>query len=212
MDNPVIILGAKHLGMAAMEIFQRNQVVIYGFLDDDERLHGTEINFIPVLGRTEDDGFLKLIGKKCEAFVAIDDLALHKRLVKLLNERRKMMPVNAIHPLSYLADSATLGHGNFVGAQVAINAMATIGNHTLLHAGAVIEYEAQVGNFVQIGAGAVIGANVIIEEGAFIGSGAVIVAGVRIGKQARVGAGSVVVASVDAGKTVFGNPAQLVQR
>ena len=61
MDNPVIIFGAGGLGRAALEIFQSNEIVVYGFLDDNKDLHNTEIDTVPVLGRTEDDGFLKLI-------------------------------------------------------------------------------------------------------------------------------------------------------
>ena len=73
MDKPVIILGAKGIAHPALEIFNSNQVIVYGFLDEDAATHGTEINNVPVLGHTEDEGFLKLIGKKTEAFVAVDD-------------------------------------------------------------------------------------------------------------------------------------------
>ena len=53
----MIIFGASGIAKAAMEIFLSHNVVVYGFLDDDEALHGTEINFISVLGGTEDDGW-----------------------------------------------------------------------------------------------------------------------------------------------------------
>ena len=83
MENPVIIFGANYLGRAAKEIFESNKVVVYGFLDDDKRLHKTEIDDVVILGSTDDDGFLKLIGKKCEAFVAIDDNILRTNLVSM---------------------------------------------------------------------------------------------------------------------------------
>jgi len=44
-----------------------------------------EIDEVMVIGATDDDGFLKLIGKKCEAFVAIDDNKLRKSIVKILS-------------------------------------------------------------------------------------------------------------------------------
>ena len=116
MENPVIIFGANYLGRAAKEIFDRNGNVVYCFLDDNKSLHATEIDNVTVLGSTDDDGYLKLIGKKCEAFVAVDDNKVRRNIVKMLQEVRKMQPVNAIHPSVSLALSSTLGHGNFTGA------------------------------------------------------------------------------------------------
>jgi len=211
MDLPVLILGAKNLGVVALEIFNSNQIDVYGFLDDDKNLHGKEINTITVLGDTEDSSFLKLIGKKCEAFVATDDNKLRKKLVEILVEERKTMPCNAIHQQAFLSSNLEMGHGNLLDAKVVLNAGTKIGNHTILRAGAIIDYNTQIADYVQIGAGAIIGDNVKIEEGAFIGAGAVLVSGITIGRNARIGAGSVVVRSVEKGEMVFGNPAEKVK-
>ncbi|MBL3656688.1 acetyltransferase [Fulvivirga sediminis] len=212
MKNPVMIFGANSMGRAARDIFDSNDIMIYGFLDDDEKLHGTEMDEISVLGATDDDGFLKYIGKKCEAFIAIDDNKYRKNIVKMLNERRKVMPVNAIHQASVIAGTAYIGHGNFInmGARVADNAK--VGNHCILNTNSVVDYSAELGDFVQLGAGSVINTGVHVGNEVFIGSGVTIVSGVKIGKGARIGAGSVVIADVEAGKTVFGNPAQVVER
>lgn len=206
----MIIFGASFLGRAAKEIFEGNGNVVYGFLDDNKNLHATEIDNVSVLGATDDDGYLKLIGKKCEAFVAVDDNKLRKNLVKMIQEVRHVQPVNAIHKNALLASSATMGHGNFIDVGVKAGAGVEIGNHCLLHANVVLGAEVRVADFVQIGAGSIINPGVTIEEEAFIGSGVVIVSGLTIGKGARVGAGSVVIAPVKAGETVFGNPAEKV--
>ncbi len=211
MEKPVIIFGAKGIAHPALEIFNSNNVIVYGLLDEDEKIHGTEINTVSVLGNPEDDGFLKLIGQKTEAFVAEENPKYRKFLVELLNERRKVQPVNAIHQRSYISTDAIIGHGNFINANVNIGAGAEVGSHCIIHSSAIIEHKAKIGDFVQIGAGSVINSDVIIEEGAFIGSGATIIAGVTIGKNARVGAGSVVIATVGANETVFGNPAAKVK-
>lgn len=207
MKNPVIIFGGNYLGRAAREIFETNQVEVYGFLDDNKSLHGKEIDEVSVLGSIDDDGFLKLIGKKCEAFVAVDDNRFRKSVVKMLNEVRKVQPVNAIHQGATISRRAEIGHGNYIDIGVTIAPGVKVGAHCILHSKANIGVEATIGNFVQIGTGAQINPNVTIEDEAFIGSGVVVVAGITIGKGARVGAGSVVVATVAAGETVFGNPA-----
>ncbi len=211
MEKPVIILGAKGIAHPALEIFNSNRVIVYGFLDEDEKLHGTEINTVTVLGRTEDEGFLKLIGHKCEAFVAVDDTKYRKFLVEMLLENRKVQPVNAIHQSAYISTDAGIGHGNFINAQVTIGAGAVIGSHCILHTGSIIDHTAKLGDFVQVGAGTIINSEATIGDGAFIGSGVTIVSGVTVGKNARIGAGSVVISSVGNGETVFGNPAVKVK-
>lgn len=205
-----MILGAGSLGQTALDIFQRNNVVVYGLLDDNKDLHGNEFGDVSVLGETDDDGFLKLIGQKCEAFVAIADIRVRKRLVKLLNERRKVQPVNAIHDTAIIAQSANIGHGNLIAARVVVNPGAEVGQHCVIQSGTIIETKAKLGDYVHVGTGVLINSGVVIEEGVFIGTGANIISGITVGKNARIGAGSVVVENVASGTTVFGNPAQKV--
>lgn len=205
-----MIFGASGIGLAAYEIFRSHDLMIYGFLDDRDELHGKEIDEVVVLGSTDDDGYLKYIGQKCEAFVASDDNSERKSIVKLLKDRRKVMPINAVHKNASLSASTDISHGNFIDDGTVLGAKSVMGNHNLLHSGVIIEYEANIGSFVQIGAGSVIGAGTKIEDEVFIGAGAVIVPGIRIGKNARIGAGSVVVENVDDNVTVFGNPAKPV--
>lgn len=211
MENPVLIFGAHYLGRAAREIFEGNGNVVYGFLDDIKSLHGKEVDGVMVLGSTDDDGFLKLIGKKCDAFIAVDDNRLRKGLVKMLNDVRHVQPVNAIHRDAHLASHVELGHGNFIDSGVKVGVGAKLGSHCLIQSGVILGVETALGNFVQVGPGSIINAGVIIEDEAFIGSGVTIISGVTIGKGARVGAGAVVIAPVKAGETVFGNPAQPIK-
>ncbi len=204
--NPVIIFGASGLGKAAFDIFQSNNVVIYGFLDDDKSLHKTEIGDVSILGETDNDGFLKLIGQKCDAFVALDNNKERESIVNMLIEKRKVMPVNAIHTTATISAVALLGHGNYIGAEAVINSFAEVGSHCILNAQSLVEYEAKLGDFVQVGAGAT------VENGVFLGAGVIVVPGVTIGKNARIGAGSVVIGDVKAGKTLFGNPAKEIEK
>ncbi len=210
MDKPVIIFGAGSLGKAALEIFQANDVVVYCFLDDDETLHDTKINDIGVMSHTDDHGYLKYIGKKCEAFVAEENARERKRIVEMLNENRKVMPVNAIHNSAIIATNAGLRHGCFVDAGVVVGSFASLGNHCIIRSGVVVDHEVTLEDYVQVGAGSVIAAGVTVKEGALIGSGVTIVGKVTIGKGANIGPGAVVITDVEAGDTVFGNPAKVV--
>lgn len=210
MLNPVIIFGAKSVGLIALDIFKSHDIVVYGFLDDDAKLHGTELGEVPVLGATDDEKYLKLIGKKCDAFVATDDTRLKKYLTEFLVERRKVMPINAVHATAVVSPFATLKNGTLIGPGAIVQPGTVLGNHGIVHASAVVESGAKLGDFVQVGTGAVIGQDVVLEEGAFIGTKATVVGGVTVGKNASVGAGSLVIETVKDGTTVFGVPAKKV--
>jgi sugar O-acyltransferase (sialic acid O-acetyltransferase NeuD family) len=211
VKNPVIIFGANYLGRAAKEIFEANEIVVYGFLDDDKKLHQKEIDDAVILGATDDDGFLKLIGKKTEAFVAIDDNKLRKSIVKMLQEVRHVQPVNAIHSQAAVSQKAEIGHGNFIDHSAYLAPGVKIGSHCIINTKVSLGVEAMLGDFVQIGTGSSINPGVKIEDEVFVGSGVTIISGITVGKGARIGAGSVVIAPVKAGATVFGNPAQPVK-
>ncbi|UYZ60433.1 NeuD/PglB/VioB family sugar acetyltransferase [Hymenobacter latericus] len=210
MENPVIILGAQNVGTAALDAFNSNEVVVYCLLDDNQNLQNTDLHDIPVMGSTDDEQFLKLLGKKCEVFVATEDTASRRALTNMLRQEYEQVPVNAIHRAASVSEHAWLGHGNLVSAGAVLSSDCKIGNGCLIGARAVVDVRAQLADYVQVGAGAIINSEVVVEEQAFIGSGAVVVSGVKIGAKARVGAGAVVVADVPAGQTVFGNPAAKV--
>ncbi|WP_245574483.1 NeuD/PglB/VioB family sugar acetyltransferase [Hugenholtzia roseola] len=208
--TPVIVLGAKGIALAALEALHADNRLIYCLLDDDTELQGKEIENIAVLGDTEDESFLKLLGEKCEAFIAIENNTHRKKLAQLISKKYKQNLFVLAHPKSQIAQSATIGTGTFLDAGVIVGAQTQIGKHSLIQAGSLIDYQVQIGDFVQIGIGAKIAAGVSIGENAFIGTGATLVAGIKIGKNAQIGAGSVVISNVGEGETFFGNPAKKV--
>lgn len=207
MENPVIILGAQNVGTTALDSFLSNDIVVYCLLDDDTTLQNTELNDVPVMGNTDDKELLKLLGKKCEVFVATEDTASRRSLTSMLHDEYQVVPVNAIHARASVSPHAWLGHGNLVSANAVIASNTKIGNGCLIGPNSVVDTRAELADYVQVGAGAILNAGVILGEQAFVGAGAVVVAGVKIGAKARIGAGSVVVADVPAGQTLFGNPA-----
>ena len=197
--------------MAALDTFTSNGVVVYCFLDDDASLQNTEVNDIAVMGNTEEEEILKILGKKCEVFVATEDAASRRSLTQSLKEKYKSVPVNAIHRASYVSEHAWLGHGNLISAGAIVSPNSKIGDSCVIQPNALVDAGAVLGDFVQVGAGAILNTDVTVEDGAFIGTGAIVVSGIKIGKNARIGAGSLVVADVADGQTVFGNPAQPVK-
>lgn len=211
MEKPVIIFGAGGLGKAALEIFKSNNVVVYGFLDDNKEIHNDLIDDVPVLGHTSDKKYLKMIGEKCEAFLAYDDNVLKATISKNLKNDQKAVPINGFHKTASIASTAIIHHGNFINQYVCLGAYSEIGNHCVLHSGSMIDYGVKIADFVQVGTGSVLNPEVIVEDNVFIGSGVTIVSGIKIGSGARIGAGSVVIEHVKKNTTVFGNPAKPIK-
>ena len=211
MNKPVIILCATDLGKAVLDVFKSNDIVVFGFLDDNKKIHSTEIEDITVLGSTNNEEYLKIIGKECDVFVASDDNSWKATMIKTLRERQEAMPVNAIHSNAHISASAILHHGSLISQGVIIGTNSELGNHCIVHSGAIVDFNVTIGDFVQLGAGSIINSGVVIEDGAFVGSGAIIVSGVTIKEGARVGAGSIVISDVAKNNTVFGNPAKAVK-
>lgn len=207
---PVIIIGVNPFALEVASIFQKNEVVIYGFLDDDPKKKDTQIGEIPVLGGTEDEAYWGLIGKNCGVFVALENPTERKKMIETIMEDRQVKPVNAIHPSAIIADVKNLAYGVFIGPGAIIQPEAKLADHCMIGAGVIIETGTQVEEYVQIGAGSVIGKECKLDTNCFIGIQSTIVGSIKIGKGATVGAGSVVIEPVPASKRVFGNPAKLM--
>lgn len=208
MNKPVIIFGSGTLAMHALDIFKSHDITVYCFLDDDEKRHGEMIDDVSVLGAMNDHGFLKLIDKKAGAFVALEELDERERIVTMLLEDRKSMPMNAVHSSAWVSSSAVIGHGNFIAAGAVVQAFAKVDQFVQIFANATIGARAELADFVQIGQGASIGDGVILEEGVYIGAGATVIGGVKVGKNAKIGPGAVVISDVGEDEGLFGNPAQ----
>ena len=151
MEKPVIILGVQGLGSIALDIFQKNNIVVYGFLDDDQELWGKTINHVPVLGSITAEEYFDLVGEQCAVFVATEQQTKQQHLLAMLYEQKKVVPINAIHPSSIIATSGAgvkLNERVFVGAGATIVAGVEIGTSASIGAGAVVLDDIKAGEVV----------------------------------------------------------------
>lgn len=212
MHNSVIIFGLCDLTKGCLDIFQKNNLIVYGILEDEMKWHNSLIDHIPVLGATDDPNFLELLDQTCASFIAYRHMQKRKSCLKFLIAEGKTAPISAIHPSATIAESIELGRGNYIGAQACLASDVTIGNQCIVHNGVTIESGTKIHDWVEIGAGSVIGDHVTLEEEVFIGIGATIIPGLTIQKGASIGAGSVVLGNVKSGEVLLGNPAKSIQQ
>ncbi len=208
--EPIIIFGNTELTKMVIDIIHQNKNVVYGILDDDEYLHGTEIMNIPVLSDTENEKYLNLINEKCSPFVAFEDTISRIKFTKNLLKKYNVTPSNIIHPTAIISEYAKLGYGNLIGPGVFIGPEVEIGNHTLIKSNSNIESGVKVCNFVSIGSGCNICSKVKIEEAAFLGAGVSVINNINIGNHSVIGIGSTVINNIKTEESVFGNPAKVI--
>lgn len=190
----VVLDAAKQLGMDVKYYCERNQVSFNPF----------EINYLG------DEGHAFFDWNEADEFIlGIGDNKIRQKVANLILSKKKTI-LNVIHPSSVISNYATVGIGNFISANVTVNALASIGDHCILNTGCIVEHECAIENGVHIAPGAVLAGNVLVGENSFVGANSVVKQGVRIGKEVNVGAGSVVIKDIPDHETWVGNPAKKI--
>lgn len=177
-----------------------------GALDDDQALHGRNIDGLPVLGevaRVHD----------YESAAVISCIAnVNRPTSRALVDQRLQMSAHRwgtlVHPGAHLAPGVDVGHGSVVLAGVVVTAPQRIGRHVVVMPHVLLTHDDQIDDYATLAGGAVLGGGVHVQSAAYVGQGAVVREHVRIGAAAVVGMGSVVLTDVPAGETWAGVPAK----
>lgn len=209
--NPVIIIGTGPEGRIALDIFNENGVLAYGFLTDDKEKVGSDLNDISVFGMLEDDDVQKVLqDSKVDYIVTYGEADRRRSNYLEAFALTKRPALNAISSLARLSPYAKPGFGNLLNAGTIINPNVMIGDHNIFHANVSVDPDTKIGSYCTFSAGSRIGGNCEIGDQVFIGTGAIIYPGVKIEDKCVIGAGSVVLKSLTEGTTVNGNPAMPV--
>lgn len=188
----VVLDAAKQMNLEVKYYCERNQVSYNPF----------EINYLG------DEGSDLFDWNSVDQFIlGIGDNKIRQKVANLILSKKKML-LNVVHPSTIISNFATFGTGNFIAANVTINALAKIADNCILNTGCIIEHECAVENGVHIAPGAVLAGNVSVGENSFIGANSVVKQGVKIGKGVTVGAGSVVIKDIPDNEIWAGNPAK----
>ena len=176
------------------------------FIDEDERLWGTQVNGSQVIGNLQQA--LDQPASGAEVIVALGHP--RKRLAVARKVQERGVPfLNAIHPSAVIMPSVRLGSGNMIGATAVVNTDSKVGDHTIINTGAVIEHDCVVADGVVIGPGAHLGGRSSVGAGAFIGTGAILLSRVTVGTEAVVGAGAVLTHDLPERVLAMGVPARV---
>jgi sugar O-acyltransferase (sialic acid O-acetyltransferase NeuD family) len=212
MDD-VVIIGGKGTAINVAEQIDDARhrfgfpLRVVGFAIDDPAL-GPSINGFPIVCGTRDvRGHLRETDSKILFALYRPDVM--KERVALLDSYG--LPAERfttfVHPLAYVARSATISEGSIVFASSSVMKGVAIERHCIVNCHVTIEHDARIGANSFLAAGACIGANVELGRGVFVGLNATLRENVKVGSYGFVGMSSAVLGDVDEGARVYGNPA-----
>ncbi len=206
----IVIIGASGFGKEVLDILRNDpNSEVVGFIDKNERLSGSKINGVPVLGN---DALLAKLNSEgvSSAVVAIGDRRIRRKLFDLASECGYEL-INVIHPSAYISQSIELGRGIIIYGGIVINTNVHIGDNILFNSGATIGHDTKIEDDVNINPGVDIAGRVLIKRGAYIGIGASIIENITIGEGSIVGAGAVVTRDIPDNVVATGVPAKVIK-
>ena len=208
----IVIIGAGGVGKeVALLIEQINKKTptwnLIGFIDDNNVLHGTQINGYTVLGGIE---YLNTMTSLVYTVCAIANYMVKRNIIGSLRNSNVHF-ANIIHPDVYISNTNLIGEGVIIYPSVIMTTNIKIGDHVIISPKCGIGHEAIIENYCSILWNVNISGNVKIEEGCLIGSGVTIIQDKTIGRQSIIGSGAVVIKDVAKKCTAVGVPARVIK-
>ena len=198
-DKPyILIYGAGGHAKSIMEmILQLEKFTIAGILDDNEKLHGSQVLGIPVLGTRLLLPELAQLGVNLAAngVGGILDINIRIRVFELLEKAGFTFPILA-HPRAAIEPSAKIEAGVQVFANAYVGSEAHLHTKCMINTNAVVSHDCEIGSFTHIAPGALLAGHVHVGDRSLIGMGVTTSIGVKIGSGVRVGNGAILLADV----------------
>jgi sugar O-acyltransferase (sialic acid O-acetyltransferase NeuD family) len=201
-DDQVILIGYSGHAFVAADIFERNQTVLAGYCDVQEK----ELNPYGLAYLGTEANYLKANKIQQSFFVAIGNNAIRRRVSDEIIRNGGRL-INAIHPNAMISSKVELGTGVLVAASATINPMSIIEDGVICNTSSSVDHDCIIGAYSHIAPGAVLCGNVQVGRNCFIGARAVVKEGVTICDDVIIGAGAVVITNIDIPGTYVGCPA-----
>lgn len=209
----LIIFGASGFGREVAWLVERiNKVAptwnLLGFMDDNEAIHGTEINGYRVLG-----GMAAVADYPDAYFVcAVGASKVREKIIgnlKMINPNTRFGIV--IDPSVEMSDLVTVGEGTIICAHTIITVNISIGSHVIINLDCTIGHDAILHDFVTLYPSVNVSGMTNIGHCSELGTGMQIIQGKTVGDYSIVGAGAVVVKDIPPKCTAVGSPAKPIK-
>ena len=207
----VVVVGAGGFGREVLEIFKDDNIIspkwdILGFLDGNDKVHGTQINGYPVLGCLDWLADNPAVG----CVVAIGDPKTKKAVIDEMEDRNANF-VNAIHPSVVMSEFVKLGRNVVICAGCILTVDILIGDHVIININSTVGHDTIIGNYCSIMPAVNINGNNHLNEGVYVGTGSTFVQEVSVGSWTTIGAGAVLVKNIPKSVIAVGVPAKVIK-
>jgi len=215
MPQRVIIIGGEGNGTVIADAITHaagagRDTVVAGFLNDRLPV-GAMAGAYPVLGGT--DAISRFIGESYSFVYTILRIDGQDERLELF-ERLAIPPgqlFTFVHPLAYVAPSATLGEGTVVMPNASISSDAVLGRGCLVMVNASVGHNAQIGDFCHLAAQSCVSSFVRLGRGVHVGLNATVREGLNMMDCSTLGMGSVLLQDVNEREIWAGNPARFLR-
>lgn len=141
--------------------------------------------------------------------VAVGDPEIRRQITQRLHRANpRLRFATLVHPLAWVASSASIGPGSVVFAQSCLNAQVQVGQHASINLACTISHDSVLGDCVSLGPGARLCGGVLVGDNCELGASSTVLGNVVIADGVTVGAGAVVIRHLPAGVTAVGVPAK----
>lgn len=206
----IVIIGAGGFGREVAWLIEdinkaNKEWNIIGFVDDNERIQGTDVNGYLVIGTIE-----WLTKRSLYVVNAIGDPIVKRKVMDRLEGSSNQYPV-LIHPSVIYSETVSFGEGSIVCAGNIITVNIEIGKHVTINVDCTIGHDVVIGDYSTLLPSVNVSGYVKMEECVNVGTGTAIIQGLSIGKNTVVGAGSVVIKDLPENCTAVGAPAKPIK-
>lgn len=116
-----------------------------------------------------------------------------------------------IHPSAYVAASATIGPGCYIGPMACVQVRCNLGSGVIVNTSASIDHDCVIGDFVHVAPGTHLCGSIVVGEGTLLGAGSTIVPDIHVGSRCTLGAGSALIETFEGDNLkMWGVPAKIV--
>ena len=211
----IVFLGASTAFKEISEVIRdlnrvEERYRVVALLDDNEALHGTSIDGVPVAGplaaidRYPDAGIVFGIG-------SFRTRMIRRRILEQLAQPEERY-LTLVHPAAKVYPDASIGAGSIIHLGTVIANDARIDPWSIVTFNAVVGPHCHIGTCAMVTTAVVLLARVQVGSCAFIGALSCVAEGVRIGPGAMVGMGTHVYRDVRPGAYILGSPPRELSR
>lgn len=180
-----------------------------GFLDDDERIWGTNNVYGPILGGAD---WLNSYSSELACVIAVGNPTAVKAIVEKINNHKISFPNLYAPSVTFLdINSLQIGEGNIICSNCYISCNVEVGSFNLLNGYIPVGHDVVIGDCNVIMPSCNISGGVTLGDCNFLGVQSVVLQNIKIGNNTRIGANSVVMHKTKDGYLYIGNPATRVK-